>query len=410
MNLKDTQAAMRAFEASGKDDQLYFDDTLTGFALRIRRSGDRVLKRWLVQYRHLGRSRRFRIGDAEKLSAGQAREAARKLLARAELGEDPQGDRTKDRAQGTLAEVVDLFIEARSAEWRARTAHNRTRYLKGSAFKPLHAMPVNKIERADVAACLLKISKASGAATARSAWGALSACFTWALGQGLAPHNPMIGATKPPPGKPREIALGVDELVAVWKATGRVADRQYAAIVRLLIALGQRRGEVGGMRWSELDLDGGRWVIPPERAKNGRRHELPLPPLALAIIRAVPVVDGRDNLFGSRAAGGFTAWPGGKLALDAALPTGAIRKEHAGFTLHDLRRSFASALGDAGTQPHVIEVILNHASGFRAGVGGTYNKSAYQREVRAALALWNDHIRALVEGTGTKIVALRTVS
>jgi hypothetical protein len=61
-------------------------------------------------------------------------------------------------------------------------------------------------------------------------------------------------------------------------------------------------------------------------------------------------------------------------------------------------------MADIGIQPHIIEQILNHQSGHKRGPAGIYNRSSYEREVRAALALWADHVRTLVEGGGRKII------
>jgi integrase len=128
---------------------------------------------------------------------------------------------------------------------------------------------------------------------------------------------------------------------------------------------------------------------------------LPLPEAAWQIVDAVPQIAGRDQLFGSRSKSGMNGWNEVKRALDARLGDGV-----APWMLHDLRRTTATRLADLGVQPHVIEAILNHHSGHRSGVAGIYNRSSYQREVTAALALWADHVRALVEGGKRKIVAL----
>jgi hypothetical protein len=64
-------------------------------------------------------------------------------------------------------------------------------------------------------------------------------------------------------------------------------------------------------------------------------------------------------------------------------------------------------MADLGIAPHVIEQILNHQSGHRRGVAGVYNRSSYEREVRAALVLWADHVRSIVEKSERKIVPLR---
>jgi hypothetical protein len=79
-------------------------------------------------------------------------------------------------------------------------------------------------------------------------------------------------------------------------------------------------------------------------------------------------------------------------------------------TTHDIRRSVATKLADLGVMPHVVEQILNHQSGHRRGVAGTYNRSSYEREVRAALALWHDHVRSLVEGSERKLISLPQVA
>jgi hypothetical protein len=107
----------------------------------------------------------------------------------------------------------------------------------------------------------------------------------------------------------------------------------------------------------------------------------------------------RDQLFGTRAAKGFSTWGKSKTSLDQ-------RCGIANWALHDLRRSVATGMADIGIQPHIIEAILNHVSGHKAGVAGVYNKSRYEREARAALAQWEDHVRALVEGGERKVIPM----
>src|SRR5262249_62293299 len=112
---------------------------------------------------------------------------------------------------------------------------------------------------------------------------------------------------------------------------------------------------------------------------------------------------GPHHLFGERSDLGFTQW-GAKRELDERLG-GQV----AGWRLHDLRRTAATGMADIGVQPHIIEAVLNHISGHKVGVAGIYNRSSYEREVRAGLALWADHVRTLVEGGERKIVPLQRV-
>ena len=119
----------------------------------------------------------------------------------------------------------------------------------------------------------------------------LSRFFRWAIAEALmlTRENP-VASTEPRRGeKARSRVLTDMEITAVWKT----ADAwPFGTIVRLLLVTGQRRSEVGGMRWSEVDMEGGTWRIPAERSKSGREHLVPLNGLALAVLRACPRLDG----------------------------------------------------------------------------------------------------------------------
>jgi integrase len=215
------------------------------------------------------------------------------------------------------------------------------------------------------------------------------------MGQGLVEANPVVGTNEPKSAPSRARVLDDHELAAVWHAAG---DDDFGKVVKLLILTGARRNEVGGIAWSELN--GSTWTIPAQRAKNGRQHTLPLSGLALSIIEPVPQRVGRDQLFGERGTRGFSSWAFAKHALDARLGDKVAK-----WTLHDLRRSVATRMCDLGVMPHVVEQILNHQSGHRAGVVGTYNRSAYEAPVKTAIGMWADHIRTITEGGERKVLA-----
>jgi integrase len=381
----------------GKNDAIYFDDDMPGFGIRLRVSGAQVRRSWVAQYRSSGRTRRVLLGSAELLNVEQARAAAKKVLARVTLGHDPQAEKIARRQKDThsLKGIVADYLAFKQRTVRPRTYGEIVRYLTGHFFKPLHNIPIDQITRKDVAARLTKITLENGSITASRARIALSGFYAWAMGQGLAEANPVIGTTRPQEAKPRERVLDDDELARVWKAC---SDDAFGKVIRLLILTGARRAEVGGMQWSELDFERGTWVIPAERVKNGRQHTLPLTPLAISIIESVPRRVGRGHLFGTRSDGGLSHWHA-KAELDQRLTIKPWR-------VHDLRRTLATRLCDLGIAPHVVEQILNHQSGHRAGIVGVYNRSSYEREVKAALALWSDHVRALVESGKRKIVAM----
>jgi integrase len=394
-----TAKTVAALQLGGKTDVIHFDQEMPGFGFRLRAgSGGTVRRSWVVQYRRAGASRRVLLGSAEVLGAEAARAAAKKVLAKVALGEDPANARAdrRDKDRLSMRAVAAEFLAAKEPDLAARTFVEAKRYLTDPRYLgPLHGMPIDTITRKDVAALVLAITRERGAPTASRARGALGGFFSWAMRMGLIEANPTIGAIKPTEAEPRERTLSDAEMTAIWQAC---KDDDYGKIVKLLILTACRRAEIGDLAWPEIDLDRESFTIPRERSKNGKAHTLPLMPMALQIIRAVPRMASREQLFGQHSHG-FTGWAKSKAALDT-------RSAVSDWVLHDVRRSTATKMADLGVPPHVIEQILNHVGGHKAGVSGIYNRSSYEREVRNALAMWEDHVRALVEGGERKIHSL----
>lgn len=149
------------------------------------------------------------------------------------------------------------------------------------------------------------------------------------------------------------------------------------------------------MTWDEVDLASATWRIGGNRTKNARTHDVPLASQAVGILRTVERRDGRALVFGSRN-GPFSGWSKAKASLDARM-SAALGHAPPPWRLHDIRRTVATRLADLGVLPHVIEAVLNHVSGHKAGVAGVYNRSTYAGEKRAALDLWASHVTGLVE-------------
>lgn len=379
---------------AGKAETIVFDDDMPGFGLRIRAGGKRT---WIAQYRLGTKQRRITLGTPELLDADQARTRAKVALARVHLGEDPQNAKVeaKARAAVTLGAVVPQYLSY--VESRQRPGHHAdTRRYFDRHWAPLAGLALSSIDRQRVAARLLELARDNGPFAANRARAALSAFYTWTIGEGLAHANPVSGTNKPTAETPRDRVLTDSELALVWREAG---PGEYGAIVRLLILTACRRDEVAAMAWSELQ--GSTWAIPGARTKNALPHELPLPAAAMTILGGVPRREDRDLVFGSRA-GPFSGWSKAKAELDSRML--AVLKAEQGsktvltpWRLHDVRRTAATRMGDLGVQPHVIEAVLNHISGSRAGVAGIYNRASYATEKRAALALWADRVVELTK-------------
>src|SRR5262249_6629475 len=196
----------------------------------------------------------------------------------------------------------------------------------------------------------------------------------------------------------RTRVLSDTELKAIWAAC---RDNGFGAIIRLLVLTGQRKSEIGSLRWDEVQDE--QIVLPPQRTKNGRTHGVPLSDAAKAILDKFRS-NHRTYVFG-RYDSGFGGWNTAKSELDANIAKASKPIEH--WTLHDLRRTAATRMADLGVQPYIIEAVLNHVSGHRAGVAGIYNRATYDKEKREALNLWAEHVLATVEGHAAKVLPLK---
>jgi integrase len=370
--------------APGQREIFAWDTELEKFGLRLQAShqaGNGATPRctYVVQYRANGHTRRIKVGEPDKLTLTQARAEARQILARTTLGQDPQGEKAAKRvaAARTFRAVAGIYLEAKRSTLRPASLAVNKLYLTGPYFRPLHAMGIAEISHADIAARLSAITRKHSSHTAAAARRAISALFTWAMQEGWVTANPVIGTRPPLEAKPRDRVLANAELAAIWRACN---DDEYGRIVRLLILLGSRPQEIGGMRWSELDPDLGTWTLPEERSKNHRAHTIDLSAAARAIIKTVPRCQ-RDHLFSTRADRGFTLWARNRTALERRLAGAVGTDAMKPWQLRDIRRTVATGMADIGVEPHVIEAVLNHHSGHRRGVAGTYNRSPYGAQV-----------------------------
>jgi integrase len=237
-------------------------------------------------------------------------------------------------------------------------------------------------------------------ARARGLHAALSACFGWLLRHRYVDVNPCANVWRPKPPKSRDRVLSADEIRKLWKACDAVPPVYGAAVKMLLLTGGARLNEVARMERSELSADGATWTLPGSRTKNHRSHVVPLPPLAREILASVPRTNAR-YIFSLNGHGPITGWSGTKRELDAAMGAGV-----AAWVLHDLRRTCVTGLIELGVSPHVVEIVVNHVSGIRSGVAGTYNRSEMMPERQQALERWAAHIQGIVTGRPANVVTM----
>jgi integrase len=397
----------------GRSEAVFFDDDVKGFGVRVKPSGARsYVMCWKVDGAH----RRVTIGSVSDTDFGKAKNRAKDIKADVRRGEDPAAEikTAKLETSHSFAALVPKFldhIQTRADPYRPRAFKEIERHLIKHA-SALDKKAVARITRYDVTAVLDDVAKNAGAVTANRTRTSLSAFFEWAMRKPYCESNPVIGTEKRTE-KSRERVLTPSELRLVWNAAG--AD-QYGSIVKLLLLTGQREGEIAGLCDSEIHDD--LIILPGERTKNGRPHVVPLAPQALKIVNAQERQNARDLIFG-RGEGAFSGWSKSKERIDERIAEANDGKAIPHWTLHDLRRTFATYVGGGlpehlfgklskhekelatglGHPPHLIFAALNQISGYKAGIGEVYQKGSYDREKRTLLQDWAARVDLILKST-----------
>jgi integrase len=387
-----------------------WDRGLPGFGCRVSPSGRRI---FVVSYR-MPDSRRAitaTLGAYGVLTLEQARDMALKLLAKVRDGGDPRAEkRERGQAEARLS-VTQLVLQYADA---LRTGTAFSKRLKGRPASQgyvedtLHYLRLftsacgqqaaASVTRSDVVRVLNGYVRRP--ATYRHLHGAISRLYGWARRHEMVdndPANDIETATAPA----RERVLSLAELVQVWRAAEQL-EPLYRDLVQLMVLTGQRRTEVAGMRWGEVDLARGVWTLPAARTKARRQHAIPLPRLAVACLQArrnafrrspqqddlvLPTL-GRDG----RTIAPISGWNWLKRELDRRTGIPPWR-------LHDFRRSLVTILAERGIDIALLDSLLNHAASVtRAGVIGVYQKASLIEPMRQTMAIWDDLLTKAVEG------------
>jgi integrase len=363
----------------GKTEIIAFDDGLAGFGVRIRQGGS---KRFIYQYKLNGTNRRITFKEA---NVKRARAAAQILAAKVTLGSDPALEKESAHAAAgdTFGYCLTRYLARPQGRRRVRTLQEIRRHLERN-LAPLHRLHIKKIDRRRVADELARLTVENGAVQSNRTRASLSAFLNWCIGEGYVDVN-IAAQTNKHEEIARNRVLSDTELRTIWHALPEQGD--YRDLIRLLVLTGQRLREIANLSWHEIDLDKAIITLPPSRTKNHRPHSIPLSAPALEILKG-RAGDERELVFGN-GVHGFSGFSKAKRQIDERA------KLKAPWVVHDIRRSVATGLAKL-VQPHIVECVLGHVGGFRAGIASTYNLHAYEDEKRHALDLWGKHISGLV--------------
>lgn len=415
-----TAAAVERIKPPATGQVDHFDAGYPGLALRVSYGGSRS---WVLFYRASGKQRRMTLGHHPALGLKEAREAWRQAREDVAHGRDPAAEKAEARRRqqeiaaenaecqpDTVKHVAEQFIE----KWhrpRNRTTDEIARMFEQHVFPAIGGRDIASITRRDIRGVLDKAIEAGATKRVNRVLANVRKLFAWAVEHDIIEASPVVGIRPPAPETKLDRVLTDDEARAFLRACDEVGE-PFAAILRLLLLTGQRRDEVGEAKWSEIDLEARLWSLPASRTKNKRPHVVPLSPQAMAIIEALPSRGVSEFMFPARFSRNTTKEPRAvsgfgrlKERLDKFMlgELGTLTD----WRLHDLRRTVVTGMNEIGIPPHIVEAVVNHVSGHKGGVAGTYNRAIYADEKRVALTRWADHLDGLLVEKSANVIELR---
>jgi integrase len=388
-----TDISVRSLNAPEKGQRIYFDDGFPSFGCRVSQGGT---KSFVIQH---GPNRQLiTLGRYPVLSLKDARAIAHERLAEITLGRH----RPKSIAWD---DAVTQFLDDCAQHNRSRTVAGYRRLLE--RHFPFGRTRLADISYDDIARKIARLADTPG--EQNHALVAVKILFAWAVRppRRYVHHDPCQGLVRAP--RPaRERVLSDQELAAVF-ATATQGEDAFASIVALLLLTGQRRMEIGALKWSTIDEAAQTITLPGSATKNGRAHTFPYGRLGADVLQRIPRWEGNDYLFPAsrthvrgQPTTHFNAWAKAKLTFDAR-----VRERYpvAHYQLHDLRRTAATGWARLGVAPHIVEKLLNHSfgtlinrtDGVVSAVAGVYNRHAYLEEMRAAVKVWEKHLGSLLK-------------
>ena len=413
-----TRLTEKSIHTKDPEGGVIWDTAVKGFHIRVSARGRSYYCMTRVKG---GKQIRPKIGRVGGIKLAQARLQAKQIIAQADAGMDPTEAKrqavreTTRQKRNTFATMIEQFMGAPERSLKGSTRSQYEAIFATTLFPAFGDVPVIEIDRADVRTWFADYG-ANAPTAANRALFLLRAVLNFTIDEGALQYN-VTDRIKKFTEAPRERWLGDGEIALLWRACDKVA---YPAgrIAQLLLLTGQRRLEVGHMRWSEIEES--LWHLPAERTKTGVANDIPLTPSALNILDTCPRFDGVDAVFTSGKNGEepVAAWSSFKRTIDATILE--VQREDAEeqgldpatveplarWTFHDLRRSSASILQGLEISDRTIDRILNHRL---HGERRTYNQNPLIKEKARALQALADHVEAAVAGQPTpdNVVSLR---
>jgi integrase len=363
-----------------------------GFGLRVAPSGR---KTFIFLYRFKGLSRRMSLGVYPDLTLHEARKTYAEAYLTLTKGIDPGKQTLSAKHEESLAPTVKDFVTEYLEKWakpRKKKWAEDERTLYKDVVPYIGRSKMKDITRRDLGSILDRIVDRGSPGQANKTHQVLSKMFSFAVSRSVIEHNPVVGMGKPATENISLRFLNAIEIKQFWNKLDEIPIKEGTALcLKVLLLLGQRRGETATLEWQEIDLNNKTWTIPTHKAKNGKAHTVPLPPMAMSIItRAKELAKDSSYVF----PGAKPSSPTSPDSITSAVYKNQHRFNMEQFSAHDLRHTVATQLAEAGVEGVHISKVLNHTvPGITAQV---YNHHQYDKEKSQALVKWERKLKGIL--------------
>ena len=285
----------------------YREKSGNGFAIRVFPSGE---KSWIFLYTFEGRKRRLTLGNYPTMSLNKARQEHRKALSSLADKKDPgllkMNEKKEARDSSSIIGLIVEYIE-RWARPNKRSWAEDQRILMVDVEPIWGKRKAASITRRDVILLLDSIKERGAPIAANRTLACIRRMFNFAIERDIITTTPCAAIKAPSKENQRSRCLTDDEIKLFWYAL----DAPYSAekenkdavrmspqtrlALKLQLITAQRKGEIIGAEWCDIDLTTGVWTIPAIKAKNNTPHRVPLSPLAIALLNEIKKLSGNSR-------------------------------------------------------------------------------------------------------------------
>jgi len=378
----------------------FFDSVVSGLGLRVTSTGYRS---FFYRYRFNGKIKRFTIGKYEPpaLTVSKARNEAKELRVRVNKGEDPQGEKQREKhteKPKTIGELATLFREQYiSKELKKSTQRTyKNRLLKIERKFGKHS--VDELTRAEIKRFLKGIAE-KHPYNANRIQAIFSKMYSFAIKEEYTQNHPLKKLEKFGEEKQRDVNYSSKEIRALWDAFTEEREPMQS-VIKMLLICGQRLGETSRMKWGDIDRENALWIIPKEETKGKKTHVVTLSDMAIEILEKLhPLTGNSDFVFRSPNKENAPLSHFGGVAKRIR-----DRTKFTGFKLHDLRHTVITGMISIGVDfVHVGKTVAHKGLGKEYVVTNRYAHYEYVEEKRKALQRWSNHLQQIITGKETKI-------